>query len=209
MTQAGHRSMMGGKKIPYDAEVEYLRNIGKTQRINTGIVGGPGLRVQTRIASFEKVNDKWAISSFAADARLYVAYQYRSNTDGGYWGGGYGTYFSGTADTEMAALGVFADLDVQFTDAYQILTVDGVERARWAKTGYTGTNVTPLWLFGQNFPSSFECAIGPTKIWMNGVLVRDFIPVRKDGVGYMYDRVSGQLFGNVGTGDFVVGPDKN
>ena len=208
MTQAGHRSMMGGKKIPYDAEVEYLRNIGKTQRINTGIVGGPGLRVQTRIASFEKVNDKWAISSFAADARLYVAYQYRSNTDGGYWGGGYGTYFSGTADTGMAALGVFADLDVQFTDAYQILTVDGVERARWAKTNYTGTNVNPLWLFGHS-SSSFECAIGPTKIWMNGVLVRDFIPVRKDGVGYMYDRVSGQLFGNVGTGDFVVGPDKN
>ena len=33
------------------------------------------------------------------------------------------------------------------------------------------------------------------------------IPVRKDGVGYMYDRVSGEMFGNSGAGAFVIGPD--
>ena len=38
--------------------------------------------------------------------------------------------------------------------------------------------------------------------------VADFIPVRKDGVGYIYDRVSGELFGNQGTGAFIIGPDK-
>jgi hypothetical protein len=27
--------------------------------------------------------------------------------------------------------------------------------------------------------------------------VRDYIPVRKNGVGYLYDKVSGNLFGNV------------
>ena len=42
----------------------------------------------------------------------------------------------------------------------------------------------------------------------NGEKVADIIAVRKDGVGYMYDRVSGQLFGNSGTGDFIIGPDK-
>lgn len=36
----------------------------------------------------------------------------------------------------------------------------------------------------------------------------DFIPVRKGNVGYMFDRVSGQLFGNAGTGAFIIGPDK-
>ena len=39
-------------------------------------------------------------------------------------------------------------------------------------------------------------------------VVMDLVPVRKDGVGYMYDKVSGQLLGNSGTGDFVIGPDK-
>ena len=39
-------------------------------------------------------------------------------------------------------------------------------------------------------------------------LVRDFIPVRIGQTGYLYDSVSGQLFGNAGSGNFTVGPDK-
>ena len=39
--------------------------------------------------------------------------------------------------------------------------------------------------------------------------VLDLIPVRKDGVGYMYDRVSGKLYGNAAdSGAFILGPDK-
>ena len=41
----------------------------------------------------------------------------------------------------------------------------------------------------------------------NGVLSRDFVPIRFGSVGYMYDKVSGQLFGNAGTGDFILGND--
>jgi hypothetical protein len=36
----------------------------------------------------------------------------------------------------------------------------------------------------------------------------DLIPVRIGNVGYMYDKVSGQLFENQGTGNFILGPDK-
>jgi hypothetical protein len=39
-------------------------------------------------------------------------------------------------------------------------------------------------------------------------LVRDFIPVRVGNVGYMYDKISGKLFENQGTGNFILGPDK-
>ena len=42
----------------------------------------------------------------------------------------------------------------------------------------------------------------------NGITTFDFIPVRKGTTGYMYDKVSGQLFGNSGTGSFILGPDK-
>lgn len=41
----------------------------------------------------------------------------------------------------------------------------------------------------------------------SGLLVRDFVPVRKSGFGYMFDRVSGELFGNMGSGEFLIGPD--
>ena len=46
------------------------------------------------------------------------------------------------------------------------------------------------------------------KIYSNNVLVRDFIPVRVGTIGYLYDKVSGQLFGNAGTGSFILGSDK-
>ena len=41
----------------------------------------------------------------------------------------------------------------------------------------------------------------------NGIIEHDYIPVRVGQVGYMYDRVSRRLFGNAGTGAFVLGPD--
>ena len=41
----------------------------------------------------------------------------------------------------------------------------------------------------------------------NNVLKKDFIPVRVGRTGYLYDRVSDQLYGNSGTGNFVLGND--
>lgn len=47
------------------------------------------------------------------------------------------------------------------------------------------------------------------KIWDNSVLVRDFTPVRLGVTGYLYDNVSDTLFGNDGTGSFIIGNDVN
>ena len=45
------------------------------------------------------------------------------------------------------------------------------------------------------------------KLSRGGVLLRDYIAVRVGTTGYLYDRVSGQFFGNDGSGNFTVGPD--
>lgn len=46
------------------------------------------------------------------------------------------------------------------------------------------------------------------KIGKEGLTVRDYIPVRVGTVGYLYDKISGQLFGNANsTGAFILGPD--
>jgi len=69
-------------------------------------------------------------------------------------------------------------------------------------------------LFTQNRALSIKTGrIGFFQIFHNGILLRDFLPVKfsnEQGVseGAMYDCVSGQLFRNAGTGAFVVGPDK-
>ena len=45
------------------------------------------------------------------------------------------------------------------------------------------------------------------KITRSGIPIRDYIPVRKGSGGYLYDRASGQLFGNAGKGKFLYGND--
>jgi hypothetical protein len=70
----------------------------------------------------------------------------------------------------------------------------------------------PLYLFAANVSDtasfmSYGKRIYGCKITEGSEVVADFIPVRKGTVGYLYDRVSGKLFGNDGTGDFVLGPD--
>ena len=45
------------------------------------------------------------------------------------------------------------------------------------------------------------------KISKSGEALRDFVPVRVGDVGYMYDKVSKQLFGSIGTGQFILGQD--
>lgn len=46
------------------------------------------------------------------------------------------------------------------------------------------------------------------KIWDNTTLVRDYIPVRKNGVGYLWDNVTEELYGNANsTGAFTYGND--
>ena len=74
-----------------------------------------------------------------------------------------------------------------------------------------GAAASKLWLFVQDDTTtarnstaklfSFQAYTGDT-------LSIDLIPVRVGQVGYMYDKISGQLFGNSGTGNFILGPDK-
>jgi hypothetical protein len=45
------------------------------------------------------------------------------------------------------------------------------------------------------------------KITVGNNVVYDFIPVRKSGVGYMYDKIGGELYGNRGSGSFTYGSD--
>jgi hypothetical protein len=70
-------------------------------------------------------------------------------------------------------------------------------------------NEKNLWLWKRrNGTSPFYGSIRRFYIKNNGVMKLDLIPVRVGNVGYMYDKVSGQLFGNAGTGNFILGPDK-
>lgn len=57
----------------------------------------------------------------------------------------------------------------------------------------------------------FVGRVAKCKIWLDSALVRDYRPVKAKELGvwtgYMHDRISGENFGNRGTGAFVIGPE--
>ena len=86
----------------------------------------------------------------------------------------------------------------------------------YAFTGITivssmNTMTYPITLFALNNIGNIVgayCCIGGWTAYNNGEIVMGMIPVRKNGVGYMYDKVSGQLFGNAASsGAFTFGSD--
>jgi len=46
------------------------------------------------------------------------------------------------------------------------------------------------------------------RYWRDDVLIYDLVPVRHGGVGYLYDKLSGEMYGNDGTGNIGIGMDK-
>jgi hypothetical protein len=105
------------------------------------------------------------------------------------------------------------------TDTWYNVTIDPVNGTALINgTSITFTKISNLYTTSQNYyifarkaqSGSIQSRPGRFKffkIWNDGTLVRDFIPVRVNTTGYMYDRVSQTLFGNSGTGSFTLGPD--
>lgn len=59
-----------------------------------------------------------------------------------------------------------------------------------------------------NANAVFKGLIYGVKFWRSGVLKYDLIPVRKNGVGYFFDKVNEVLYANEGTGNWTIGYDK-
>lgn len=192
--------------LPYDAEVEYLESTG-TQWLNTGIPISGGGKIFNATASF-----------VGSSNRVYGAIQGFNNE-----------WWTDTGLTPKSALSfdttgnVFYTVESCTVPGRKYAIVDGVEVA----TGITTTSVTlsglKYVLFAQVNASSTPTSVqlfGKCKVKHfsikspDGVLLIDFIPVRftnelGQSEGAMYDRVSGALFRNAGTGAFTIGPDKS
>ena len=59
--------------------------------------------------------------------------------------------------------------------------------------------------------NTYGCPIcfGKIKITIGNNIKYDLLPVRVGQTGFMYDKISGQLFGNSGSGNFILGNDVN
>ena len=87
---------------------------------------------------------------------------------------------------------------------YQLNEIEGD-----LKAAATKINTDPLLLMGRRSDESNSAfwRLYYFQLWKAGKQILDLVPVRIGDEGFMYDKVSGKLFGNGGTGKFILGPD--
>ena len=188
--------------LPYDAEVEYLESTG-TQWIDTGIYGRDGLLAKCRFRLSDTNSRNYIFQSRYDNASFFsLAHTLTSG-------------ISVAANTATVMPINVLDMDwhsaeVDTTSYAKKVVYDDLEVSTWSLENLN-VSVNHIYLFSNHSATTFSRAsisYFSIRDTSTDQLLLDLIPVRKDGVGYMYDRVSGQLLGNSGTGDFIIGPDK-
>lgn len=188
--------------LPYDAEVEYLESTG-TQYIDTGTVADVNCVQSIDAAFMESYSSSRAAlvgagnGGSAPSNRICAQYGEWTWWNGPFW---YRSYVS-----------VVAGEFHQCTFGKNGFYIDGdIKDAHLSFSDVTGTS----FLFGYNdqqtqSPAGLVSArVRNYRFYAStNILVRDLIPVRVGNVGYMYDRVTRKLFGNMGSGSFILGPD--
>ena len=193
---------------PYDDEIAYLETTGQ-QYIDTGIFPSLDMEFNTKIYT-PKVGDDYfcSLRKDGGNTRYYLL-NYNSSV-------GYActkSVWPGASKKPNYFLTNTHIIKSKITQDKVSIEVDGLYFEYADKGGLFSPDKT-LPLFGAKVNSTTINArsnVGTrcyyAKFISNGQVVGDFIPVRVGNVGYMYDKVSGKLFGNLGAGNFILGPD--
>ena len=186
--------------LPYDAEIEYLQSTG-TQWIDTGIVPDATTGFEAEVVCSNNT-DSYFIGL-------------RNNSSNTRWGAGHssgGFYWCyGSYQTSGRLTGLSANIKLNYLNDKKFIATNGSTVADVSLPSLSFTPAYNIRLFGSAGTvasySKWSGKIYYVKITQGSELVMDLIPVRVGQVGYMYDKVSGRLFGNSGTGNFTLGPD--
>ena len=203
--QAAFSIVNSSNNEKYDSKVEYLESTG-TQYIDTEVLVTSTTRIRAIASCATTVNGFLFGSSYANSTYItYIGAQYYS---------GIGLrVFCGRAASNynhsrfVAGTAYLYEID----NANGAISIDG---SIVKKTGTSGGIGGIIYAFCDNPLTNYSsCKIYSIQIWNNNIIVRDFIPVRftnERGVseGAMYDNISGQLFCNRGSGQFIIGPDR-
>ena len=192
----------------YDSRIEYLQSTG-TQWIDTEVdydstvsvmanmrINNSATRTLFGIYYNNGTINRWSATTTNSNNRLYA-------------------YF-GTITNKYITISLNTWYTLILNNRY--LNVNSSLLDSTATAFATDDNPVSIYIFGrhgvqpQSEPADTIDTLGASllrymKIWKGTTLIRDFIPVRKGDVGYLYDNVSNRLFGNSGTGVFTLGRD--
>lgn len=190
-------------------QVQWIQGTG-TQYVNTGLKFGPGVKITCRFALTEVVENELNYVFWATQNRqgcgIYLTKQ-------GKWtvaSTGYSTIDGVMPDTE------WHEIEIYCQPGNQYVKLDGAWLHVGAVASPTTFTIAPVYLMwtgsSSAVPGRCKIATFRAEAIESGVALIELVPFAlglADGsdVGYMFDMVSGEVFGNVGTGTFAVGPD--
>lgn len=186
---------------PYDAEIEFLQVKSGVPYINTGIIGNSNLNYEIKFGYKRPSNYPYIIGAQESDrARrfslmisAYSNYTLIANDGNNEHNI---SFSSGEANNPLIVKKVNHDI-----------YINGNKKYTFNNSSYT--TPVPITVFACNTSTGIiqgNNFVEPLYYIKIGNL--DLIPVRKGNEGFLYDKVSGKLFGNEGTGEFTLGPDK-
>ena len=206
-------------------EVEYIESTG-TQYIDTGLNWDNGYKMKGSVLCSEsssstdmslcgcRLSNSWLSTSIVTNAYNWKA-EYFSNSASKFQIA-YNTSWLSSSNTITA--NVFYDFESYLGEGEQYLKVNGETKISntIASQGYAEyLRTTKLLIFGRSGEHSnknltsqlFKGKLKFFKIFLNDVLVRDFIPCyrKSDNEVGLYDIVNNQFYTNQGTGNFTKG----
>lgn len=197
--------MMKQNKRPYECEVEYLESDNSTNVNNAWI--------DTGLFVTDNDNDfyiSFQLISTPTYAHLWGAYKNDSSLITGFLNcksNNLHAYNNTNAGQKAEASANFLEVNDSVLLRNGVCYIgDSVFEPSGMVSNRANPEVT-LKLFRSNYGSAPHSRIFKFK-WVKGDdTILDMIPVRVGSEGFMYDKVSGKLFGNSGSGSFILGSD--
>ena len=169
-----------------------------SQYIDTGIVPGTNTAVEMHFNTTNCENNTVLFGAGAGNANYtYCFYQYD------YY------YFRGNSSIlgMLYERGVDAFISINTNASNNCyLDIGGNTATKTVSLSYTGANKLDIFA-SNNGGMKSKLTLYSFRIWQDGELVRDFVPVRSVDKAGLWDFVSASFFRNLGTGAFLAGPD--
>lgn len=186
--------------LPYDSQVEYIESTG-SEYINTGVIPTTDIRLT--------IDGSFPVTS--GSNLIFGTIQLVNGT--------YRRFHLGiNTNTFMGGIGTNNGNIMSANTNRYTFQISGKAGRAYVGSSYYAGNTTyptiPIYLFARNYDGSasnmhrFRMYSAHIYSYGSDAKLMDFIPVRKGQVGYLYDKVSGQLFGNAASsGSFTLGAD--
>ena len=192
--------------IPYDAQVVYLESTG-TQYIDTGFKPNQDTRIVATMQCVTSTNYGRLFGCGKYSTLNSVMIDYETGITGTL----HIKYGNNSSWTTISSVhGDYETHTYDFNKNNFYLDSELVSSNTYGAFQSTSNLGIFTYINGNNVGQSTEFFIGRLysfQIYDNDVLIRDFIPVRVGQEGCLYDKVSGELFSNAGTGNFISGND--